>query len=111
MARQFSRSSYRSVSFPCVEKPPQQPSPEELRAVREAELRAATREYEAELLAMFDRLPKWTTTEEGTVHHPYLRHHYWDGQKWVEFDVKKPPLWVVETLDVDHLPPPGESAP
>ena len=103
MARQFSRSSYRSVSFPCVETPPQQQSPEELNTAREAELRAATREYEAELLAMFDRLPKWTTTEEGTIHH-----HYWNGQDWVEFDVRKPPLLVVETLDVDHLPPPRE---
>ena len=102
MARQFSRSSYRGVSVPCVEKPPQQQSPEELRAAREAELRAATREYEAELLAMFDRLPKWTSDDGGQA-----RHRYWNGQKWVEFDLNNPPLWAVETIDVDNLPPPG----
>lgn len=68
--------------------------PEEVRTAREAELRAAAREYEAELLAIFDRLPKWNTTEDGQ-----LRHHYWDGKKWTEYDLKNPPLWVVESID------------
>jgi hypothetical protein len=82
--------------------PPQQPSREELRAAREAELRAAAREHEAELLAMFDRLPKWNTVEGGQVHY-----HYWNGQKWVEFDLNNPPLWAVENIDPNSLPAPG----
>jgi hypothetical protein len=66
MTGKFSRNSYLSVAVPFIEAaPPQQPSREELRAVREAELRAATREHEAELLAIFDRLPKWNTVEGG----------------------------------------------
>jgi len=64
MTRKFSRNSYLSVAVPFIEAaPPQQPSREELRAALEAELRAATREYEDELLAMFDRLPKWHTVK------------------------------------------------
>jgi len=103
MKPRFSRNSYRSVAAPLVEPaPPQQPSPEELRAAREAELQAAASEHEAELLALFDRLPKWNTIEDGKT-----RHHYWNGQKWVEFDLNDPPLWVVETIDPDSLPAPG----
>jgi len=101
MTRGFSRRSYRGAAVPCVEAPVRQQSPEELRAAREAELRSATSEYEAELLALFDRLPKWNNDEGGKV-----RHHYWNGQRWVEFDLKNPPLWVVETIDPDTLPPP-----
>lgn len=111
MTRKFSRNSYHSVSVPFMEvAPPQPPSPEELRsarevelrAAREAELRAAAREHETELLAMFDRLPEWNTLEGGQV-----RHHYWNGQKWVEFDVNNPPLWAVENIDPDSLPAPS----
>jgi hypothetical protein len=103
MTRKFSRNSYLSVAVPFIEAaPPQQPSQEELRAAREAELRAATREYEDELLAMFDRLPKWHTVEGGQVHH-----RYWNGQKWVEFDLSDPPLWAVENIDPDSLAAPG----
>jgi hypothetical protein len=102
MTRPFSRNSYRSVSVPFVETaPPRQPSPEELRAALEAELRAATREHEAELLSLFDRLPKWNTVEGGQA-----RHHYWNGQKWVEYDLNDPPLWAVENIDPDSLPAP-----
>ncbi len=36
---------------------------EQARAVLESELRAATRKYEDELLAMFDRFPKCHSTE------------------------------------------------
>jgi hypothetical protein len=85
-----------------METPPEPPSPEEVRAAREAELRAAAREHEAELLALFDRLPKWNTLEGGQV-----RHHYWNGEKWVEFDVSNPPLWAVENIDPDSLAAPG----
>ncbi len=101
MTPRFSRNSYRSVVVPFTEAPPQQPSPDELRAAREAELRAAASEHEAELLALFDRLPKWNTVEDGKV-----QHHYWNGQKWVEFDLTDPPLWAVENIDPDNLPPP-----
>ena len=80
------------------------PSQEELRAALEAELRAATREYEDELLAIFDRLPKWHSVEaEGAA----VRHYYWNGQEWVEFDLNSPPLWAVENIDVDTLAAPG----
>jgi hypothetical protein len=103
MTRKFSRDSYRSVVVPLFEAPPPQaPSPEELRAAREAELRAATREHEAELLTMFNRLPKWNTVEGGRMHY-----HYWNGQKWVEFDLNDPPLWAVENIDPDSLATPG----
>ena len=105
MTREFSRNSYRSASVPCLEAaPPPEPSQEELRAAREAELRAAAREYEAELLAKFDRLPKWHTVEGGQV-----RHHYWNGEKWVEFELNAPPLWTLENIDPDSLAPPGIS--
>jgi len=103
MAPKFSRRSYRSVVVPSLESTAEKPSSEEARAAREAELRFAAREYEDELQAMFDRLPKWNTMEGGK-----LRHHYWNGQKWVEFDLKNPPLWVVETIDVDSLTAPTE---
>ncbi len=77
---------------------------EERRAHLEAQLRAATREYEDELLAMFDRLPKWHSAEaEGEP----LRHHYWNGQEWVQYDLNNPPLWAVENIDVDNLPAPA----
>ena len=102
MTGRFSRNSYRSAAVPFMEKPPQPPSPEEVRAAREAELRAAAREYEAELLAVFDRLPKWHTDEGGRV-----RHHYWNGEKWVEFELNAPPLWAIENIDPDSLAPPG----
>jgi hypothetical protein len=103
MARKFSRNSYCSAAIPFTEAaPPQPPSPEEMRAALEAELRAATREHEAELLAIFDRLPKWNSVAEGQV-----RHYYWNGQQWVEFDVKDPPLWAVENIDPDSLEAPG----
>ncbi|MBZ5657268.1 MAG: hypothetical protein LAO56_18530 [Acidobacteriia bacterium] len=103
MTSKFSRNSCLSVAVPFVEAaPPRQPSREELRAALEAELRAATREHEAELLAMFDRLPKWNTIEDGRV-----RHHYWNGQKWIEFDLNDPPLWAVENIDPDSLAAPG----
>jgi hypothetical protein len=102
MTHKFSRNSYQSVAVPFKEARSKQPSQEELRAAREAELRAAAREYEAELLAMFDRLPKWNTIEGGQVHH-----HYWNGQKWVEFDLNAPPLWEAESIDLDNLPAPG----
>lgn len=102
MTRRFSRNSYLSAAVPFVEaSPPQQPSREELRAAREVELRAAAREREAELLALFDRLPKWNTVEDGQ-----MRYHYWNGQKWVEFDVNDPPLWAVENIDPYSLPTP-----
>jgi len=103
MTRTFSRKSYRSVAVPGFEAAaPAQPSPEEeVKASREAELRTAAREYEAELLAMFDRLPKWNTTEGGQP-----RHHYWNGRKWIEYDLKNPPLWVVENIDPDGLAAP-----
>jgi len=105
MTRKFSRNSYLSVAVPFIEAaPPQQPSGEELRAALEAKLRAATCEHEAELLAIFDRLPKWNTVECGQV-----RHHYWNGQKWVEFDLNDPPLWAVENIDPDSLAAPGGS--
>lgn len=103
MTRRFSRNSYLSPAVPFLETaPPHEPSPEELRAAREAELRAATREHEDGLLAVFDRLPKWNTAEGGQV-----RHHYWNGQKWIEFDLNNPPLWAVEDLDPDTLPAPS----
>ncbi len=77
---------------------------EKPRVVLEAELRAATREYEDELLAMFDRLPKCHSIEvEGGP----LRHHYWNGKEWVEYDLNDPPLWVVESIDLDNLVAPG----
>jgi hypothetical protein len=105
MTRKFSRNSYRSASVPCLEAaPPPEPSQEELRAAREAELRAAAREYEAELLALFDRLPKWHTDEGGRV-----RHHYWNGKKWAEFELNNPPLWALENIDPDSVAPPGIS--
>lgn len=88
----------------CLNTDAEPTSPEARRAALEAELRAATREYEDELLAMFDRLPKWHTVEaEGEP----VRHHYWNGQEWVEYDSNDPPLWAVETIDMDHLPSPG----
>jgi hypothetical protein len=93
MMRTFSRNSYRSVAVPFIEASPSQ---DELHAVREAELRAATREHEAELLGIFDRLPKWNTVEGGRMHY-----HYWNGQEWVEFDLNDPPLWAVENIDPD----------
>jgi hypothetical protein len=102
MTRKFSRNSYRSAPAFIDAAPPQQPSREELRAALEAELRAAAREHEAELLAVFDRLPKWNTVEDGQV-----RHHYWNGQKWVEFDLNDPPLWAVENIDPDSVAAPG----
>jgi len=103
MTCKFSCDSYRSVAVPFIEAlPPHAPLPEELRAAREAELRAATREHEAELLAMFDRLPKWNTVEGGQ-----MRYHYWNGQKWVEFDLNDPPLWAVENIDPDSLAAPA----
>lgn len=103
MTRKFSRNSYRGAAVPVIEAaPPQQPSSEELRATLESELRAAAREHEAELLALFDRLPKWNTVEGGQA-----RHHYWNGQKWVEYDLNDPPLWAVENIDPDSLPAPG----
>jgi hypothetical protein len=111
MTRKFSRNSYLSVAVPFIEAaPPQQPSREELRAALEAELRAAAREHEAELQAIFDRLPKWHTDEGGQV-----CHNYWNGQKWVEFDLDDPPLWAVENIDPDSLAAPsvlrGDSRP
>jgi hypothetical protein len=103
MTRKLTRNCSLSVVASVVEAaPPQQPSREELRAALEAELRAAAREYEAELLAIFDRLPKWNTVEGGQA-----RHHYWNGQKWVEFDLNDPPLWAVENIDPDSLAAPG----
>ena len=76
----------------------------ERNAILEAELRAATAEYEDELLAMFDRLPKWHSVEaEGEK----VRHRYWNGHEWVEYDLSNPPLWAVENIDVDNLAPPG----
>jgi len=102
MTRKFSRNSYRSVVVPCIEPAaPPQPSPEEVKAAREADLRTAAREYEAELLAIFERLPKWHTTDRGQI-----RHYYWNGHKWIEYDLENPPLWVVESIDVDNLAPP-----
>jgi hypothetical protein len=103
MTREFSAHSYHSLTVPFVEMaPPHQPSQEDWRAVREAELRAATLEYEAELRDKFDQLPKWTTLEDGQ-----LRHHYWNGQKWIEFDFNDPPLWAVENMELDSLAAPG----
>lgn len=102
MSSRYSHNSYRSAAVPFFEpEPPKQPLRDDLRAAREAELRAAAREHEAELLALFDRLPKWNTVEAGKS-----RHHYWNGEKWVEFDLNTPPLWVVENIDPDNLPPP-----
>lgn len=100
MTRKFSRNSYRGAACSDTASPQQTPQ-EEIRETREAELRAAAREYEAELLALFDRLPKWNTVEGGRV-----RHHYWNGQTWVEFDLNNPPVWVVENIDLDSLAPP-----
>ena len=92
MTREFSRNSHCSVAVPFIEEAPsQEPSQEELTAAREAEL-----------LALFDRLPKWNTLEGGQV-----RHYYWNGEKWVEFDVSNPPLWAVENIDPDSLAAPG----
>jgi hypothetical protein len=51
---------------------------------------------------MFDRLPKWNTLESGQ-----LRHYYWNGQKWIEYDLNDPPVWVAESLDPDTLAAPG----
>jgi hypothetical protein len=82
--------------------PPQQRPSEELRAAREAQLRAATLQYEAEQLSIFDRLPKWNTTEGGKV-----RHYFWNGQKWIEFDLDNPPLWAIENIDSENLAAPG----
>ena len=79
-----------------------QPTPEDVRATWEADLRIAAREYEAELRNMFDRLPKWNTMEDG-----HIRHRYWNGQKWVEFDLNDPPLWVVENIGPHGLPSPN----
>ena len=100
MTHKFSTNSYRSTAVLFEEAPPKPLSPEELRTAREAELRAVASEYEADLLASFDRFPKWNTVEDGKA-----RHHYWNGQKWVEFDLKDPPLWVVESIDPDDLAP------
>jgi hypothetical protein len=107
MPRKFNRDSYRSVAVPAVEAAPQQPpsleeEEEKRRAALEAELRAATREYEDELQAKFDRLPRWITNDGGRV-----RYHYWNGEGWVEFDLNDPPLWAVENIDPDNLAPPG----
>ena len=103
MTSKFGPNSYRRGAVPFIEEAsPKQPSQEELRAAREAELRAAAREHEAELLALFDRLPKWNTVEDGKV-----RHHYWNGGKWVEYDLNDPPLWMVEDIDPDDLAAPG----
>ncbi len=53
---------------------------------------------------MFDRLPKCHSIEvEGGP----LRHHYWNGKEWVEYDLNDPPLWVVESIDLDNLVAPG----
>ena len=99
----FSGDSYLSVAAPLSEAAASQSaSREELRAALEAELRAAAREHEAELLAKFDRLPKWNTNEGGQV-----RRHYWNGEKWIEFDLNDPPLWAVENIDPDSLTAPG----
>jgi hypothetical protein len=99
----LSRNSYLSVAVPVTEAAPAQPtSREEMRVALEAELRAATREHEAELLANFDRLPKWNTNEGGQV-----RRRYWNGEQWIEFDLDDPPLWAVENIDPDSLAPPG----
>jgi hypothetical protein len=99
----LSRNSYLSVAVPVTEAAPTPPTVrEEMRAALEAELRAATREHEAELLAKFDRLPKWNTNEGGQV-----RRRYWNGEKWIEFDLDDPPLWAVENIDPDSLTPPG----
>jgi hypothetical protein len=77
-----------------------QTSREKRRAALEAALRAAAREYEDELLAMFDGLPKWHSVEaEGGA----VRHRYWNGHEWVEFELDDPPLWAVETMDADSL--------
>ena len=103
MTRKFSRNSDPSAAVPFIEAAPAQPpSQEELRAAREAELQAAALEHEAELQAVFDRLPKWNTLEGGE-----LRHYFWNGQKWVEYDLNDPPLWAVENLDPDSLATPG----
>ena len=104
MTPKVNRDSYRSVAVPVTEAAPPQPTSreEELRATLEAELRAATREYEDELLAKFDQFPRWITNEGGQV-----RYYYWNGQKWVEFDLNDPPLWVAENIDPDSLPAPG----
>jgi len=79
----------------------QLPREEDLRAALEAELQAAAQEYEDELLAKFNRLPRWISNDEGEV-----RYHYWNGEKWVEFDLDDPPLWVAENLDPDGLAAP-----
>lgn len=104
MTRNVNRESYRSAAVPVVEAAPAKPPSreEERRAALEADLRAATREYEDELLAKFDRLPRWISNDGGQV-----RYHYWNGEKWIEFDFNNPPLWVVENIDPDNLPPPG----
>lgn len=82
----------------------EQTVPDERSVVLEAELRAATAEYEDELLAMFGRLPKWHSVEaEGEP----VRHRYWNGQEWVEYDLDNPPLWAVENIDADNLAAPG----
>ena len=99
--RRFNRDYHRSVAGPVVEAtPPKPPSreEEEIRAALEAELRAATREYEDELLAKFDQFPKWITNNGGQV-----CHYYWNGQKWVEYDLNDPHLWVAENIDPDSL--------
>ena len=77
------------------------PREEELRAALEAELQAAAREYEDELLAKFNRLPRWISNDDGQA-----RYHYWNGENWVEFDLNDPPLWVAENLDPASLAPP-----
>ena len=102
MTPRFGRNSYRSPAVPYTDPESRtSPSREELRAAREAELGAAAGEHEAELLALFDCLPKWNTVENGKA-----RHHYWNGQNWFEFDLNNPPLWVVENIDPENLPPP-----
>ena len=102
MARMFSCHSSPSVASLHEAAQPLQPRREERRTRYDAELQDATREHEAELLAVFDRLPKWNTLEGRQ-----LRHYYWNGQKWVEFDINDPPLWAVENLDPDSLAAPA----
>lgn len=106
MTSKFNRDSHSSVAVPVVGAGPAPPShedkEEELRTTLEADLRAATQEYEDELLAKFDRLPRWITNVGEKA-----LYHYWNGKEWIEFDLKHPPLWVVENIDPDSLPPPG----